>query len=95
MATRRLIIEAIAVVAFAVACWALIYSPILTGCCGSLDGPVIFVLWTAAMIGALFTGAGSSPGRLEVLVGFVMEGLAVWAIVRIAMLGLLRKRGTG
>jgi len=79
---------------FAVAAWAIIYSPLITDCCGAFDVPVVALLWSASSIGAVFTGAGNNPGRGEVLIGFIVESLAIWAIVRLGFMAALRKRGS-
>ncbi len=88
---RRLALEALAVTLGATAAWAVIYGPWIDSCCGVFDEAVLFVLLASAFIGGLLTGTTSDPGRAAVLVGFIVEALVAWAIVRLAMRYLNRK----
>ena len=85
--------EAAVVLAVAIGSWAFLYSPLLPECCGGADMAILGVLWSASVIGGLLTGGGSNPGRGAVLVGLIIEALAVWAIVRVVVIAAVRARG--
>ena len=87
---NRLIVEAAVIVLVVVVAWAFIYSSLLEACCGFADFAVIVVLWSASQIGALLIGGAKDPGRGAVLLGLIIEALAVWAFCRWAW--SLRKR---
>ena len=78
---NRLIVEAAVIVLVVVVAWAFIYSSLLEACCGFADFAVIVVLWSASQIGGLLTGT-KDLGRGAVLLGLIIEALAVWASCR-------------
>ena len=89
-ANRRLVIEAVAVVALVIAAWGFVYGPFLETCCGIADGVVIGILWSASVIGGFLTASGNNPGRGAVLVGLIIEALALWAIGRAVAMAIRR-----
>ena len=84
MIGRRLALEALAITLGTIALWALVYGDWIESCCGILDGPLLFVLLVSAFVGGVVTG-GMAADRGAVLIGFIVEALAAWAIVRLAM----------
>ena len=91
ISNRRLLIEAVAVAAFAAAAWGFIYGPFLETCCGSADIAIVGVLWSASLVGGFLTASGSNPGRGAVLLGLIIEALTVWAILRAVAVATRRK----
>lgn len=81
-ARNRLAIEAAIIVVAVVGVWAILYGPFLETCCGAADLAVFAVLWSAAQIGGLLTGATRDPGPGAVLIGLVIEALVAWALAR-------------
>lgn len=77
---RRLLPEALLVALAAAAFWLFLYNPRIGDCCGPLDEPILWVVLSSFLLGSAFVGAGHD--RIAVLIGIVIEALAVWAIVR-------------
>jgi hypothetical protein len=81
-ARNRLVAEAAVIIVVVVAAWAIIYGPLLETCCGAVDLVVVALLWSASQVGGLVTGATKDPGRGAVLIGLIIEALAIWALCR-------------
>ena len=77
--------------AIAAAAWGFLYGPFLESCCGSADMVIIGVLWSASLVGGFLTASGNEPGRGAILLGLIIEALAVWAIFRAAIVAIRRK----
>jgi len=90
---QRLIVEAIVVVAVTIAIWGFLYAPFLETCCGAADGVIIAILWSASLVGGFLTASGNNPGRGAVLVGLIIEALALWSISRVVVRAMTKKEG--
>jgi hypothetical protein len=82
--SRRLAIEALAIVASMTALWAVIYAPWEKAPSLAVEEALLYLVLLAGFIGGVLTGS-ADPGRGSVLAGLIVLALVPWLVVRIAL----------
>ena len=92
MSAVRLLIEAIAVVAFGVALSVLLYSDLFRTCCIDWSRDVLALLAMPAILFAYVIGGVHEATKEQFTLGLVLELLCVWIAVRLVRRALARRQ---
>ncbi len=74
------------------AIWGLVYVPFVNDCCAPLDTVLLLLFAPAIAIGSVVGGGFDRAGYLAALVGIIFEVAVVWAILRIPVRYLQRRK---